>query len=85
MSIEFKPLDFKSLPEDFRFKIRNSNAMTLISVKPSGMARYSRTRSGKDAIVSEHAEGDLLMLAWTGRHGTDIFLVTRADIDRHYE
>lgn len=82
--IQFQPLNFCTLPEELPTKIRTHEGMTLIDVKPSGAARYGRTRADKDAIIAEHVVGDLLLLAWTGQWRTDIFLLSAQDIDRHY-
>jgi hypothetical protein len=83
-AIRFQPLNFRALPEDLPGKIRTADGMTLIDVKPSGAARYGRTRADKDAIIAEHAVGDLLLLAWAGQWRTDIFLLSLQDIDKHY-
>jgi hypothetical protein len=43
----FSPVNFRALPADLPSKIRVDEGMTLISVKPSGAARYGRTRGDK--------------------------------------
>ena len=83
-AMRFSPLNFRRLPEDFSSKIRTEDGMTLILVQTCGAARYGRTRADKDAIVAQRCDEDLLLLAWPGRYRTDIFLLERADIDRHY-
>lgn len=57
--------------------------MTLIFVNPSGTVTYSNMVSGKELIVESYKEGEcLLMLAWTGQYRTDIFLITKDDLDK---
>jgi len=82
--MQFKPLNFRTLPADLPANIRTDQGMTLISVKADGAARYGRTVGDKDSIITEQADGDLLLLAWTGQWRTDIFVLSRADIERHY-
>jgi hypothetical protein len=53
-------------------------------VKASGDAEYARTRSDKDAVVSRFDAQDLLLWTWVGRHHTDVFMLTREDLDQHY-
>jgi hypothetical protein len=73
----FKPENFRVCDLKPWKLIRDNQRMTLILIKANGEACYERTRAGKDALVQRFdAESDLLLLAWTGQHKTDIFLVT---------
>ena len=80
----FTPQNFRPLPEGLPGKLRTQEGMTLILVQASGAARYGRTCEDKDALVGEYAEGDLLLLAWTGRYRTDVFLLSAQDLAKHY-
>ena len=80
----FHPTNFRTLPDELPSALRTDQGMTFISIKSDGTARYGRTVADKDAIVEEHTDGDLLLLAWTGQWRTDVFLVTKADLARHY-
>lgn len=82
--MQFNPLNFRTLPADLPGKIRTDQGMTLISVKPTGEARYGRTVGDKDSIVREYLPSDLLLLAWTGQYRTDVFLLSPADLERSY-
>lgn len=74
-----------SLPTPFPYKIRNSKEMTLILVKADGsVSIVVDGRADKDALVARYDNGDILLMAWTGQWSTNIFLLTRADIDNHY-
>lgn len=58
--------------------------MTLIHVATDGAARYANDVGGKDAIIRDRKPGDLLLLAWTGKYKTDIFLLTEQNIKDFY-
>ena len=78
----------RSLPEDFPFKIRTSSAMTLILIQNDSNETFFENSSpnGKDELLSHYSEseGDTLLLAWTGKYKTDIFLIDEVDIEKHY-
>ncbi len=84
----FKPRNFRRITDDSRppFKIRTAEHTTLILVKASGEAEYARTRSDKDQLIERFdPQADLLLCAWVGQHRTDIFLLTKGDLDLHYK
>jgi hypothetical protein len=80
----YKPEGFRSLPA-LMTKLRADQGITLILVKADGSARYGHGRVDKDAIVQSFNElEDMLLLAWTGQYKTDVFVLTRSDLDAHY-
>ncbi len=65
--------------------IRNMNSSSLILIKPNGMVESSRFVAEKDRMVSVYVEGeDLLLFAWHGQYRTDIFILTKEDLAKHY-
>ncbi|MCE5309697.1 MAG: hypothetical protein LLG20_18845 [Acidobacteriales bacterium] len=54
-------------------------------MKTNGEAEYARTRGDKDRLIERLAGGDLLLLAWTGNYYTDIFLLSRQDVEAYYK
>lgn len=84
--MDFTAVNFKHLGPNNHppAKIRLIDSSTLILVKKSGFAYYGRTRADKDKIVSDYADGDLLLFVWVGQHHTDIFHLTKTDIDTYY-
>jgi hypothetical protein len=85
MMIPFKPKNFRQLSGDSPTGLRTNRGMTLILIKATGEASWGHTSSDKDTIVGQFEDStDLLMLAWTGQRRTDIFRLTRADLDLRY-
>jgi hypothetical protein len=85
--LKFVPQNFRKLSGDNKppSGIRNDPKMTLILVKESGEAMYARTRGDKDQLKAKfNDQSDLLLLAWTGQHSTDIFHLTARDLEDHY-
>jgi hypothetical protein len=65
--------------------LRADRGMTLILIKATGTVNFSHSCKGKDEIVRRFVdETDLLLLAWTGQWTTDIFRLTRTDLDLRY-
>lgn len=83
----FAPQGFRVLNEDSRPRVplRNDARLTLILVKTTGEASYARTRGDKDAMIARLKDGDLLLMAWTGNHYSDVFLLSREDVERYYK
>jgi hypothetical protein len=84
---KFNPKNFRRIEKDHepQFDLRTHQGSTLILIKSSGDAMYGRTRADKDHIVAEFdGKTDLLLWAWTGTYKTDIFLLTREELDRYY-
>lgn len=85
--MKFNPQNFKRLEGGSKpaTSIRLMDESTMILIKENGDARYGRTRTDKDAIVRDFDEAtDLLLWAWTGQYHTDIFLLTKNDLDQFY-
>jgi hypothetical protein len=84
----FKPKNFRRITNDSQppFKIRTADNTTLILVKCSGDAEYARTRGDKDKLIRRFEDpADLLLWAWVGQYHTDIFMLTREDLDLYYK
>jgi hypothetical protein len=83
--IAFKPENILELPKDGPAKLRSDRDKTLILIKGSGEVAFANGRTEKDEIVRRFDDAtDLLLLAWTGKWSTDIFRVTKADLDSRY-
>ena len=84
---KFNPKNFRRIDKDNEppSSLRNHEGSTLILIKSTGDAMCGRTRADKDQIVADFdADADLLLWAWTGRYKTDIFVLTKQDVDRYY-
>jgi hypothetical protein len=81
---DYKPVAAGPLPYRFEGPIRTDHHMTLILVQGCGRTLYARTREGKDALLAERSEGDLLLLVWMHHWRTDVFLMTPEDVAKHY-
>jgi hypothetical protein len=86
VAVKFQPRNLRKLEGDHPMQLRNDKGMTFILVKTSGAVQYATDRGDKDALVADYDEkaGDLLMLAWTGHWKTDVFELTRAELERRY-
>lgn len=82
----FKPENFRSFDADTpMFNIRTEDDSPLILIKSTGEAAFARTRLDKDQLISRFDEQqDLLLLGWQGQHRTDIFRITRTDLNSRY-
>jgi hypothetical protein len=78
---------FATLPTDISpLRIREMKLSPLILVKADGAARYASGRTDKDALIAAFADGeDLLLFPWVGKWTTDVFRLTREDLQRHYD
>jgi hypothetical protein len=83
--MKFQPANLRKLDGALPAHLRNDQAMTFILVQSSGEVRYAHSRIDKDRLVAAYDEGaDCLMLAWTGQYKTDVFELTRAELERRY-
>ena len=81
----FKPENFQTLPPDEPRGLRADAGKTLILIKANGTACYARTMTTKDELLDRYVPSeDLLLLAWTGQWRTDIFVLTKEDINTRY-
>jgi hypothetical protein len=82
----FRPTGFRTIdPTSPPTGVRKGGIYSLILVKVDGSAQYANTATGKDRLVSEFdPTTDLLLMAWTGQWKTDIFHLTKEDLDRIY-
>ena len=84
----FKPENFYVFNEKTpspSIEIRTTDGSPLILIKSTGEAVWAGTQVEKDQLISRFDnEHDLLLWAWHGRYRTDVFRLTRADLDRCY-
>ncbi len=66
--------------------IRTNKLSPLILVNRFGEAEYASNQGDKDALVARYdpSAGDQLLWAWVGNYRTDVFVLRKADLDRHY-
>jgi len=85
-AIIFKPEGFRTIdPKSPPVGIRNQGIFSLILVKANGVAHFANSATGKGKIVSAFDPvTDLLLIAWTGQWKTDIFHLTKEDLDLVY-
>lgn len=57
----------------------------IILVKANGNIMYGGQY--KDHVIEAYdaEEGDVLMFAWVGKFRTDVFRLTKEDLERHYK
>lgn len=80
----FRTLDSSDL--EYPLGIRYMKKSPLILVKADGVSTYASNQGDKDKIVeSFNEEEDLLLFAWAGQWSTDVFQLSKADLDKHYE
>lgn len=79
--MKLSPQHFKTLPADFAHKIMDMPQSPLILVKTDGTIMW-----GKDGVLQNYDEksGDVVLFAWSGNYRTDMFIVTAADLKKHY-
>lgn len=84
--MKFNPKNFRTITSDTNPPlIRTADESTLILIKESGDAEYARTRTDKDRLVEQFDEKqDLLLWAWVGAYHTDVFQLTKEDLQRYY-
>jgi hypothetical protein len=81
----YRPLNLRSVLDAPVGPLRTDASKTLILARASGEVSFAKTVGDKDAMLRQFDAGaDLLMLAWTGKYTTDIFVLTPADLARHY-
>lgn len=68
--------------------IRALTTSPLILIKKVGRntkITYAKNVTDKDRIVSEFDEKkDILLFPWAGQYSTDVFNVTKSDLDKYY-
>ena len=85
-AITFKPEGFRAIdPKSPPMGVRKQGIFSLILIKANGVACFENTATGKDNIRSKFdPETDLLLMTWTGQWRTDIFHLTKEDLDLVY-
>lgn len=87
--MKFKPGNFRKLTEEPDSDTACPNIRTvgpLILIKHSGEASFDNTRGGKDEMVASFDESkDLLLWAWPGQWRTDVFQLSKVDLEKHYK
>jgi len=83
----YRPENFQRLPgAGPGFKIRTDDSSPLILVKATGEAAYGRRRTDKDSIIERFdPEADLLLWAWVGQWRTEVFMLSKEEVDKHYK
>jgi hypothetical protein len=78
---------FDAKPPSSSIEIRTKGGSPLILIKGTGEVAYARTLAEKDALIKRFDdEQDLLLWVWRGQHPahSDVFRVSRADLDKYY-
>ena len=77
---------FRVLDDDVsHLCIRNNRLSPLILVKADGTMTWGKSRADKDAIVQAFDPAvDTLLWPWAGEYSTDVFKLSKADLDKHY-
>lgn len=66
--------------------IRCAAGSPLLLCKSTGEVKFASGRLDKDKVVAEFDEAkDLLIWSWHGNYGSDMFQLSKADIDKHYK
>lgn len=78
--------EFEELTEDIpHLGIRDMKQSPLILVQATGNIISGTTGRDKDDVVEEFDEAtDVLLFAWAGQWKTNVFRLTKADIEKHY-
>ena len=85
--MKFNPTNLRSLGDDHKYSlgIRASRLSPLLLVKSTGEVEFAVNLTDKDRLVANFNEKkDLLVWAWAGQYRTDMFSLTKQDLDRHY-
>ncbi len=88
LGMDFKLSNFRRITAESKpsFKIRAADRMPLILVKQSGEAIYANRSTDKDNLVAQFdSERDLLLWPWVGEWRTDVFQLTKTDLENHYK
>ncbi len=81
----FKNLNLRRLDDKFTGGIRTRAGCTLILVKQDGSVSFQTGAIAKDEMLKDFTDGDFMMMSWTGQYRSDIFEITREDLDRYYK
>lgn len=83
--LAFVPKNFRKIVNELGFKIRNVPVSPLILVKANGECGFGASAADKDAIVAKfNPQEDLLLWAWCGQFRTDVFVLSKTDLDNYY-
>jgi hypothetical protein len=83
--LRFNPRRFRTIINELGFKIRDVQTSPLILVKTSGECGFGATPLDKDSLVAKFdPKGDLLLWAWCGQFRTDVFVLSKEDLDKYY-
>ena len=81
----FAAKNLRKFDTSFSVGIRSNKASPLILCNANGEISYASNRGDKDSLVASFNEDtDVLMYAWRGEYNTDVFKVSKADLEKHY-
>lgn len=79
---DFRKLPSKAMPA---LNMRADNTCPLIIIKATGECLYANQPADKDEIVKGFdGSKDILLYAWLGQKKSDVFQVTKENLDVHY-
>ncbi len=84
--MNFKPENFRTFDAETPswVEIRTMKS-PLILIKGTGEAAYARTVGDKDLLIERFDEStDLLLWPWEGEWRTEVFRLSRQDLDKFY-
>lgn len=80
--------NFRSLDEQqfsYSLRIRANKLSPLLLIKSNGAVEYAVNLTDKDNLVANFDEKkDVLVWAWAGEWKTDMFKLSKQDLDKHY-
>jgi len=86
MSVTLTTVNLREVNDGCRGLIRNSPRSPLVLVKSNGEIRYANNRGDKDALVECcDFSADVLLWSWTGEWKTDVFRLSKDDIQNYYK
>ena len=86
--MNFSPENFRSFDAETPawVNIRVDDKSPLILIKASGEAVYARSAKDKDALLARFDEAnDLLLWPWSGQYRTDVFRLSKSDLNKFYQ
>ena len=84
--MKFEPQHFRTLDHvEHSLGIRNMKRSPLILIKEDGYIGYDNSATGKDELIEKFEEDkDVLLFPWSGQWSTDVFMLSKKDIAKHY-
>lgn len=81
------PKNLRTLDKDTHpLYIRVNTVCPLILCKSNGDVLYGKNRGEKDDVLAQcNFDADLLIFPWVGEWSTDVFVLSKSDVDKHYD